>query len=55
MMLLELSTDANIRADPDTVKVILDVIDELIESVYAVQKQEMYTDDDKTKFYQQDL
>jgi len=36
MMLVELSTDTNIRADPDTVKVILDIIDELIESIYNV-------------------
>lgn len=55
VLLLELSADTNIRADPDTVKVILDIIDELVESIYNVQKQEMYNDQDKTKYYQFDL
>jgi hypothetical protein len=55
LLLLELTADANIRADPSTVQVILDVIDELIESIYSVQKEEIFADDEKTRYYQADL
>jgi hypothetical protein len=42
---MELCTDAKIHSDNDNVQVVVDIINDLIESIYDVQKREMYTED----------
>ncbi|KAM3136952.1 hypothetical protein pb186bvf_010865 [Paramecium bursaria] len=54
-ILMELCADAKIHADNDSVQVILDIIDDLIESIFEVQKKEMYAEDWAEKFFQEDL
>lgn len=49
---MQLASDSSIHSDQDSVQVILNVIDELIESIYDVMKQEMYAEDQKQKFFQ---
>lgn len=42
---MELCADAKIHSDIDNVQVVIDIINDLIESIYDVQKREMYTED----------
>lgn len=44
-ILMELCTDVKIHSDNDNVQVVVDIINDLIESIYDVQKREMYTED----------
>ncbi|CAD8116248.1 unnamed protein product [Paramecium sonneborni] len=54
-LLMELCSDSKIHSDNDNVQVIVDIINDLIESIYDVQKREMYAEDWAEKFFQQDL
>ncbi|CAD8193894.1 unnamed protein product [Paramecium pentaurelia] len=54
-LLMELCTDIKIHSDNDNVQVIVDIINDLIESIYDVQKREMYAEDWAQKFFEQDL
>ncbi|CAD8127340.1 unnamed protein product [Paramecium sonneborni] len=54
-LLMELCSDSKIHTDNDNVQVIVDIINDLIESIYDVQKREMYAEDWAEKFFQQDL
>jgi hypothetical protein len=54
-LMLQVAADANIQSDDDSVTVILELIDELIDSLYDVQESEMFADDDKQKYVDLDL
>lgn len=46
-ILLQTATDAGVQADGNAVEKIMEIMDEIVESLYEVQKRELEADDAK--------
>lgn len=54
-LLLELCSQTHLTGDEETVQTILSIINELVESIYEVMKQELFIDQEKVKYFSQDM